>query len=202
MRTVELEDFCQSSVFSKPTKSWRWTSEIRTMADIVTITPEGRKPIDWAHIERVYETDEKLATIAEHYGITVQKIAAHAKREGWPLRYEKQKVCTPVKPKRIADPATLRKRLTALVERQIAEIEGRLEEGSESRDHERDARTLSNLTRTLDKLIELKRAAALERAEAKRTRQSQENDDGTKAERALREDRARRLARIADASAP
>ncbi len=167
------------------------------MSDIVTKKTDDPSPVDWAHVERVYQSDQKLAIIAKKYGLTVQKIAAHAKREGWPLRYEKQKAVRPTTAQRLADPATLRRRLTALVERQIAEIEGRLADGSESRDHERDARTLSNLTRTLDKLIELKRAAASDLAEAKRTRQSKEKDEGAKAEHALRQDLARRLARIA-----
>ncbi|MAN60974.1 MAG: hypothetical protein CMI60_03405 [Parvibaculum sp.] len=158
------------------------------------------KPVDWARIAQVYQTEEKLAVIASEYGLTVQKIVAHAQREGWLLRYERQQATKQKRSPGSTDPATLRKRLTALVERQIAEIEGRLAEAGESRDHERDARTLSNLTRTLDKLIELKRAAAAERAEAKRIREEASGNDSAKTDDALRHDLARRLARIAAAS--
>ncbi len=155
------------------------------------------KPVDWVRIAQVYQTEEKLANIANEYGITVQKIVAHAQREGWPLRYERRQATQQKRSPGSTDPATLRKRLTALVERQIAEIEGRLAEAVESRDHERDARTLSNLTRTLDKLIELKRAATAERVELKRMREDASGNDGAKSEDVLRQDLARRLARIA-----
>lgn len=158
------------------------------------------KPVDWAHIAQVYQTDEKLANIAKEYGITTQKIVAHAQRQGWPLRYERQQATKQKRSPGSADPATLRKRLTGLVERQIAEIEGRLADAAASRDHERDARTLSNLTRTLDKLIELKRAAATDRAEAKHMREKANGDDRAKSDDALRQDLARRLSRIAAAS--
>jgi len=157
------------------------------------------KPVDWERIEQVYRTEEKLANIAKEYGLSVQKIVAHAQREGWALRYERQQASRLKRTPGNTDPATLRKRLTSLVERQIAEIEGRLAEAPESRDHERDARTLSNLTRTLDKLIELKRAAAVEQAEAKRMREEVSGNDGAKTDDVLRQDLARRLARIAAA---
>ena len=157
------------------------------------------KPVDWERIEQVYRTEEKLANIAKEYGLSVQKIVAHAQREGWALRYERQQASRLKRTPGSTDPATLRKRLTSLVERQIAEIEGRLAEATESRDHERDARTLSNLTRTLDKLIELKRAAAVEQAEAKRMREEVSGNDGAKTDDVLRQDLARRLARIAAA---
>jgi len=122
--------------------------------------PETLRAEDWERIYHVYQTEEKLAFIANEYGLTVQKIVAHARREGWPLRCEKQQASKLAAKPGSTDPATLRKRLTALVERQIAEIEARLIKTPEGRDQERDARTLSNLTRTLDKLIELKREAA------------------------------------------
>lgn len=170
------------------------------MTDSALPETEEPKPVDWERIEHVYQTEEKLASIAKYYGLTVQKIVAHAQREGWALRYERQQASRLKRTPGNTDPATLRKRLTALVERQIAEIEGRLAEPVESRDHERDARTLSNLTRTLDKLIELKRAASVERAEAKRLREEASGDDGAKADDVLRQDLARRLARIATAN--
>lgn len=170
------------------------------MSDDPLSETDELKPVDWAHIAQVYQTDEKLAIIAKRYGLTVQKIVAHAQREGWPLRYEKQQTEKLKRSPGSTDPATLRKRLTALVERQIAEIEGRLADVTESRDHERDARTLSNLTRTLDKLIELKRAAAAERAAAKHMRDEANGNDSAKTDDALRQDLARRLSRIAAAN--
>lgn len=159
--------------------------------------PDKLSADDWARIYDVYQTDEKLAFIAKEYEITVQKIVAHARREGWPLRYEKQRSLNPPTAPGSTDPATLRKRLTALVERQIAEIEARLVDTPEGRDQERDARTLSNLTRTLDKLIELKREAALERAEAKRLKEAANQDGNAESDDILRTDLARRLARLA-----
>jgi LysM repeat protein len=158
--------------------------------------PENLSSEDWARIYDVYQTDEKLAYIANEYGVTVQKIVAHAQREGWPLRYEKGQAAQQVKKPGSTDPATLRKRLTALVERQIAEIETRLAGNPKGRDQERDARTLSNLTRTLDKLIELKREAARERAEAKRLKEAANQDGDGESADALRTDLARRLARL------
>ncbi len=168
------------------------------MLDPAKAVTTDLSPADWERIERVYQTTEPLAIIAKEYGITVQKIVAYATRENWPLRGERQRARKREKPSRLSDTATLRNRLTGLVERQIAEIEERLADDAQARDHERDARTLSNLTRTLDKLIELKRAAAAERAEVKRTKEKAATD-GDAGEDALREDLVRRLARIAAA---
>jgi uncharacterized protein YjcR len=95
------------------------------MTDSALPETEEPKPVDWERIEHVYQTEEKLASIAKYYGLMVQKIVAHAQRQGWPQRYEKQQATKQKRSPGSTDPATLRKRLTALVERQIAEIEGR-----------------------------------------------------------------------------
>ena len=92
-------------------------------------------------------------------------------------------------------------RLAGLVERQVAEIETRLIETSEARDHERDARTLSNLTRTLDKLVELRRDAEEEAETKKRQARDLEMTEGKGSNAdAIRADLARRLARITSAA--
>lgn len=167
------------------------------MPDPKTPDPENLSAEDWQRIYDVYQTDEKLTYIANEYEISVQKIVAHARREGWTLRYEKEQTDQQSKKPGSTDPATLRKRLTALVERQIAEIEAHLAGNPKGRDQERDARTLSNLTRTLDKLIELKRQAARERAEAKRMKDAANQHEEGESDDALRTDLARRLARLA-----
>jgi len=148
---------------------------------------------DWTEILIAFQSGEPLKPVAIKNGVSVQKISAHARKEKWPRRSSKKSV-------RGTTPQTtdqLMRRLAGLVERQVAEIETRLTEASEARDHERDARTLSNLTRTLDKLVELRRDAE-EEAEIKK-RQARDLEmskgEGSNAD-TIRADLARRLARI------
>lgn len=148
---------------------------------------------DWTEISIAFQGGEPLTPVATKNGVSVQKISAHAQKEKWQRRTSKKRLgeATPQKTEQ------LMRRLAGLVERQVAEIETRLIETSEARDHERDARTLSNLTRTLDKLVELRRDAE-EEAETK-NRQARDLEisegKGSSAD-AIRADLARRLARI------
>lgn len=161
------------------------------------VIPPAREP-DWVHIARVYQGEEPLEKIAGHYGLSVQKISAHAQAQGWPLRKYRNARTESATGQKRQDLAALMHRLTGLVERQIKEIETRLCEAGEARDQERDARTLSNLTRTLDKLVELNRGAEDDRAaKAQRARETAKRK-GSKADgEAMRAHLARRLSRLA-----
>lgn len=87
-----------------------------------------------------------------------------------------------------ADRAALVKRLTDAFERQVAEIEARVETrtGEPGATGERDARTLAVLAKTLETLIDLDRSARAETPDA--------DEEG--ALDGLREDLARRLDRL------
>lgn len=180
--------------------------------------PTPMSVADWDEVFLVYQTGAPLTMIATKHAITVQKISAHAKRENWAPRKArtakhnaqskpKSKVCA--KEKSNAKPTSqaqqqstsvLMKRLTGLVARQIVEIETRIAAKSEASDHERDARTLSNLTRTLDKLVELKRGVDEDRMTKAQRMRDRKNLDGRAAdEEAIRADLARRLSRLASA---
>jgi hypothetical protein len=160
---------------------------------------------DWKEIFDVYSAGLPLKPIAEKFQIHVQKISAHAKREGWtrhPAGAKRDLVAAIKKPTASSQGTmSLMKRLTGLVERQIAEIEVRLAEKTEARDHERDARTLSNLTRTLEKLVDLRRGVEEEKAEKRRLARK---ENATKEKEAdadvIRANLARRLVRITSAS--
>lgn len=180
--------------------------------------PATDNSVDWAAIKRAYQSVEKLGDLAALHGLAVQKIVARARAENWPLRKDKRKKtkqakkrtrivrkAEEVQPVQVAakgavTSAALRVRLTRLVERQIRDSETRMEKGKSAADHERDARTLSSLTRTLEKLVELRRDAAQERA--RRKRESEEsNRQGTRADeqsdRDIRGELERRLSRLA-----
>jgi len=148
---------------------------------------------DWTEISGVFKSGEPLKKVAEKNGVSIQKISAYARKEKWPRRSSKSR-----KPETAPQNAEkLMKRLAGLVERQVAEIETRLTETSEARDHERDARTLSNLTRTLDKLVELRRDAEEEAEIKKRHARDLKMSEGKGSNAdAIRADLARRLARI------
>lgn len=161
-------------------------------------------PEDWDRIEQAYRGSEPLADVGARYGITMQKIVAHARREDWPLRGARKtktlRGAGHAHKTKQASAAALMKRLTRLVEQQIDDIEKRLKRKAASQDHERDARTLSNLTRTLDKLIELKRSAEADRAARARAKRDDRKATGSdRDEDALRADLAGRLARLAAA---
>ncbi len=161
------------------------------------VPPPARAP-DWEHIARFYQGEGALEKMAKQYGVTVQKITARARAENWPLRKNRKPGAHRAGGSKRSGLVPLTARLTGLVERQIREIESRLCETGEARDQERDARTLSNLTRTLDKLVELKRGADDERAaKALRVRENK-NREGSKVDgEAIRAELARRLSRLA-----
>ena len=174
------------------------------MTEAVPAADDALPQPDWDDIRRVHQTGVPLKPVAEKYRISIQKISAYAKSQGWPPRpTTSTKKISNVQnaPQRQKSPAALLKRLTGLVEQQIAEIESRLASRKGAEDHERNARTLSNLTRTLDKLVELKRSE--EEDKAARARRSNEartrKKIGADAD-AIRTDLARRLTRIAAGS--
>lgn len=128
----------------------------------------------WDEIERAYlETTEPLADLARRFGISFQRIVAHAKKQGWPAR----RISRAAKGEHYGTPEILPSHMSAqdkaetkdglhtrlhnLLAHHIADAEERLAsigsgvEQSTAADRERDARTLSSLIRTLEKLIEL-----------------------------------------------
>lgn len=164
----------------------------------------AKTQIDWVEIERAYQTDRKVAEIATQYGLTRQVLVATAKAKQWTLRKDRGKQAEK-RPHRKGDgkksvtSAALRVRLTRLVERQIHEIEDQIETVGSGADRERAARTLSNLTRTLEKLVELRRAARQERQARQRDLEQAKSKkagvNGTE-HRNIRRELERRLARL------
>lgn len=151
-----------------------------------SMTTEQISPApDWAAVKRAWKAGKlKPKEIAEAFGTTHQKIAAKARAEKWD---EEKAKAPPV------STANLMKRLRKLLQRQIGEIETREEETQSAQARERDARTLSSLSRTMEKLIEIEREReAMRRAKAK---------DGPEDGDALRAELERRLARLEETGA-
>ncbi|MCE9649556.1 MAG: hypothetical protein K8R18_08040 [Parvibaculum sp.] len=153
---------------------------------------------DWAAIRPRYEdADQPLTEIADEAGVSWQSIAAHAKRNGWALR---QPPKSPTR--RAADlagaalmPSKLASRLKRLIAREIDAIEGESTEDRPALERERDARRLSSLVRSLEKLNDIK--AAKEKRDPRRADNRTGGGDG-----AMRAELARRLARIAAGGGP
>ena len=179
-------------------------------------------PTQWDEIERAYlETAEPLAALGQRFGISFQRIVAHAKRQKWPPR----RIPRPGKGERHGLPekqATLlsgqgkteskeglHARLHNLLAHHIADAEDRLAsigtgaEQSTAADRERDARTLSSLIRTLEKLIELddRRAADAKSAIAEAKLAQQTNVEGETGDAEdMRAELDRRFRRLAELS--
>jgi len=179
-------------------------------------------PAQWDEIERAYlETTEPLAGLGQRFGISFQRIVAHAKGQKWPPR----RIPRPGKgelyglPDRPTLPLRgqgkaetkegLHARLHNLLAHHIADAEDRLasigagEEQSTAADRERDARTLSSLIRTLEKLIELddRRAADAKSAIAEEKLAQQTNAEGETGDAEdMRTELDRRFRRLAELS--
>lgn len=179
-------------------------------------------PAQWDEIERAYlETTEPLADLGQRFGISFQRIVAHAKGQKWPPR----RIPLPGKGELhgLPDRPTLQvsgqskaetkgglhARLHNLLAHHIADAEDRLAsiggggEQSTAADRERDARTLSSLIRTLEKLIELddRRAADAKSAIAEQKLAQQTNAEGETGDAEdMRAELDRRFRRLADLS--
>lgn len=128
--------------------------------------------IDWATIRRLYESGSPgVAAICAAAGIGTGALYRRARKENWQRRRDdktgaKRRGRRTAKPRRKGEAAPeaprkvdrsgLIRRLYAALERQVREVEARLaaEDGPASAG-ERDARTLSNLARTFEKLMEI-----------------------------------------------
>lgn len=139
---------------------------------------------DWPALRRDYEAGaRKLADIAAAAGLTSQKLAIIARREGWTPRGAGR-------PKSEATRATL-KRLKALLQQRLGDFEtqlARLGAEADAASNERDIRAMNTLVRTLEKVLELERKDRA--ARAKRRRTSKQFGD------AERDELARRLAAL------
>jgi hypothetical protein len=123
-----------------------------------------RRDADWERIAALYADDSlTLKQIARLSGVPVTTIASRARRRGWPERHGRRKTRQTQ-----ATFRTLLKRIFRALDRQMREIEQRLDmaeqTGRRGADMEHDARALASLTRTLEKLRALQREAAAEAA--------------------------------------
>lgn len=151
---------------------------------IMSGTPEQ----DWAAIKRAWAEDKLTPKeIAAAYGLSYQKLSARARAEGW-RKGESGREGNAEKQRPASTPG-LMKRLRQLLERQIEEIENTESEEGGAAARERDARTLSSLIRTMEKLLEMQR----EREARRRARNEERGEDAE----LLRGELARRLARLA-----
>ncbi len=132
---------------------------------------EANAAPDWAKLRHDYENGTRpVAEIAGEAGLTGQKLAIIARREGWALR-------GPSKPRSEATRATL-KRLKTLLQQRIADLEGQIASLGAEADaaaSERDIRAVNTLVRTLEKVLELERKDRT--ARSKRRRQHREFGD-------------------------
>ncbi|KAB7741610.1 hypothetical protein F2P47_04195 [Parvibaculum sedimenti] len=154
-------------------------------------TKAKRKEPDWAKIRAAYEDPAvPLSGTAKVAGVNAQTLIARARREGWRARTP-----APAKPAPAAEltgaamkPSSLATRLKRLIAREIEAIEGESTKKREAAEKERDARRLSSLVRSLEKLKDMK--SGKEKTDKKK------DEDGD----ALRTELQRRLARLAAAA--
>ncbi|HEX7774922.1 MAG TPA: hypothetical protein VF449_00180 [Parvibaculum sp.] len=146
---------------------------------------------DWAKIRRDYENAKKpLTETAAKAGMTWQKLVSIARGAGWKPRTPPE---LPMRPSNELGgsslaPSRLATRLKRLIAREIESIEGEIAHERDAVEKERDARRLSTLVRSLEKLNDIKAA------KAKREPKSGDGaDDGD----AMRAELERRLARLA-----
>jgi len=147
----------------------------------------------------LYRQGLTLARIAAETGLTKRSIYtalkhdAKARGEPPPRRVKAQPRATPVRRE------TLVTRMWAAADRQIGEIEARFALPADPDAAERDARTLATLARVVRELVQAGRASgAASGAAGRRSRSPQETDDDAPPRDldALRDELARRLARL------
>ncbi len=112
----------------------------------------------WADIRRGYvEAGETVQMLCARYEVSPSTLYSRARRDNWPKRKQSISVVKADYPEQ----AKLVARLYAALHQQMSAIERRMKVKPEIEDTnatataERDARTLSTLVRTLEKLIEL-----------------------------------------------
>ena len=157
-----------------------------------------KPPIDWREVARVY-AQSKLSfnQIAAKLGVTAATVRRHARADGW-----SPSASSDVGPERTrqtgrtpsTDLSRMVVRLYSALDQQMTEIEERLAMASTATERERDARTLNALTRTLEKLIELKQIADT-------TSASQAKEGKPESAAKLRTEIERRLDKLLEATA-
>lgn len=158
-----------------------------------SITTSEGEP-DWRAIRKRYENlGLPMSEVAAGTGMAWQKIAGHAARNGWEMRKPrtpKQKV------EAVRDvalmPTRLATRLKRLIAREIEALESECTDERPALERERDARRLSSLVRSLEKLKDIK---------ATKTKRDDKNSSDGLSDDDMRAELERRLARIAAAGA-
>lgn len=148
---------------------------------------------DWAAIRVKYEIAEMpMSEVAAGTGMQWQKIAAYAARHGWRMRKPRTRA---QKDEALRDaglaPTRLVTRLKRLIAREISSIENEDMSERPAADRERDARRLSSLVRSLEKLNDIKAA--------KNKREREEATDEPD-EEAIQAELERRFGRLAAGS--
>lgn len=132
-----------------------------------SITTSDSEP-DWRAIRKRYENlGLPMSEVAAGTGMAWQKIAGYAARHGWEMRKprtHKQKA------EAVRDvalmPTRLATRLKRLIAREIEALESECTDDRPALERERDARRLSTLVRSLEKLNDIK-AAKIKRDDKK-----------------------------------
>ena len=114
---------------------------------------------DWKAIRPRYEdVSTNIVTLADEYGVTWQTLSSYGAKHGWAKR---KKMPTPQQ--KAAEllgaqlmPSKLASRLQRLIAREIDAIEGEILTDRPAVERERDARRLSSLVRSLEKLNTIK----------------------------------------------
>jgi hypothetical protein len=127
----------------------------------------------WDEVRRAYiESTEPVRAIAERFGVQRMAVQRQAKSQGWPSRRARSRA--PAKRSLSATTIPVRRRLLRrlirIIETELELMEKRmqtrveeLDKGNDvpAADHERDARAVGTLVRSLDKVTEI--AADLDR---------------------------------------
>jgi hypothetical protein len=151
----------------------------------------GGLKVDWAEIRRDYEDlDKPLAETTAKAGMTSQKLVCLARGAGWMLRKPPDASARPASELMgsALKPVHLATRLKRLIAREIESIESEIAHERDAVEKERDARRLSTLVRSLEKLNDIKAA------KAKREPKSGDPAEDSDAMRAELEGRLARLA--------
>ena len=124
------------------------------------------KRIEWDEIRLRYEAGvEPVGALCAAAGISESGLRHRARKDGWRRRRRRGSetrldLQALTDAEAVPDRATLVERLSRVLNKQIADVEDRIAVLSDgSADGEREARTLSVLARTLEKLIEIDEAA-------------------------------------------
>lgn len=148
--------------------------------------------IDWETIRAEYEIGTRLLSeIARDHGIHSNKILGRARKETWPKRAEVTQE-TALATELPEDAEALAARLTKLIAREIADIERQSRVTRDDAEGERQARRLSSLVRSIDKLHEIEQAARL----AKKHDPASDKAKRAAEDKHLRAELEQRLARL------